>query len=186
MISNLKKLLLAATILLPAGLFAEDTTCTGVLRGNHDNVTVPENAACELTNARLNGSVYLKRNASLLINGRTYVNGNVISEDGGRFVRILGLSVRIGGNVQIKNNYETSAIQPGTTIRGSLQYVENSGALFVTGVFIGSDVQLFKNFGGLTLTDNTIRQNLQCKENQPAPLGGGNVAGNKEDQCSRL
>jgi len=186
MTSNWKNKMFAAALCLPASLFAEDTACNGVLKGAHDNVIVHENAVCELTNARLNGSVLVKRNGALQITGRTFINGNVISEDGGKFVRIVGQSVRVGGNVQIKYNYETSAIQPGTTIKGSLQYVENPGALFVTGVFIGSDLQLFKNSGGATLTDNTIRQNMQCKENQPAPTGGGNVAGNKEDQCSRL
>ncbi len=186
MISKWKNVMFAAALCLPAGLFAEDTACNGVLKGNYDNIIVNENAVCQLNNARLNGSVYVKRNGALVVSGRTFINGNVISEDGGKFVRIVGQSVRVGGNVQIKYNYETSTIQPGTTIRGSLQYVENPGSLFVTGVFIGSDLQLFKNSGGATLVDNTIRQNLQCKENQPAPVGGGNVAGNKEDQCSAL
>jgi hypothetical protein len=184
---NVKALLFAICCLsLPAGLLAEDTQCTDRLRGSHDNVIVPSGATCTLENARLNGSVYVSRNGAVTITGRTFINGNVISEDGGRYVRIIGSSVRVGGNVQMKYNYETSAIQPGTTIKGSLQYVENPGALFVTGVFIGSDLQLFKNTGGATLTDNTIRQNMQCKENTPAPQGGGNVAGDKEDQCSGL
>jgi hypothetical protein len=39
----------------------------------------------------------------------------------------------------------------------------------------------------ITITDNTIGGNLQCKENDPDPTGGGNVvAGNKEDQCADL
>lgn len=183
---NLKNKLTAAALLGAAGLYADDTTCTGPLTGRHDNVIVPSSAVCVLTDARLKGSVYVQRNGAVTISGRTFVNGNVISEDGGRYVRIDGPSVRVGGNVQIKYNYETSALQPGTTIGGSLQYVENPGALFVTGVFIGSDLQLFKNTGGATLTGNTIRQNLQCKENAPAPSGNGNVAGDKEDQCRGL
>lgn len=186
MISKWKIAVFVSVISLSGVALADDTTCTGKLRGSHDNVIVPQGANCELDDARLNGSVYVQRNGALVISGRTFVNGNVISEDGGRFVRIVGQSVRVGGNVQIKYNYETSAIQPGATIRGSLQYVENPGSLFVTGVFIGSDLQLFKNTGGATLTDNTIRQNMQCKENIPAPVGGGNRAGNKEDQCSGL
>ncbi|MBL8218923.1 MAG: hypothetical protein JNL62_06825 [Bryobacterales bacterium] len=183
---NWKKQLAAVLLAIPAAMYGEDTNCNGILGGAHDNVIVSENAVCELRNARLNGSVYVKRSGALTITGRTYINGNVISEDGGRFVRITGQSVRVGGNVQIKYNYETSAIQPGATISGSLQYVENTGALFVTRVFIGSDMQLFKNTGGAVLVENTIRQNMQCKENTPAPTGGGNMAGNKEDQCSGL
>ena len=71
-------------------------------------------------------------------------------------------------------------------IRGNLQYVENPGFLNVSEAFIRGDLQLFKNTGGSLLTDNTIRQNMQCKENWPAPEGSGNVAGKKEDQCRRL
>jgi hypothetical protein len=37
------------------------------------------------------------------------------------------------------------------------------------------------------ISQNRIDGNLQCKENNPAPTGGGNVVqGNKEDQCKRL
>jgi hypothetical protein len=71
-------------------------------------------------------------------------------------------------------------------IHGNFQYVENSGPLFASGAFIGSDFQLFSNTGGATLTRNTIRQNMQCKENTPAPVGSGNRAGDKEDQCAGL
>ena len=56
----------------------------------------------------------------------------------------------------------------------------------MSGVFIRGDLQVFKNTGGILLTDNTIRQNLQCKENLPRPTGSGNRAGSKEDQCRRL
>jgi len=177
---------LAVLPLCALGLYAEDTQCYGVLTGSHDNVIVPSGAVRTLRNASLNGSVYVQRNGAITIAGPTFINGNVISEDGGRYVRINGSNVRVGGNVQVKYNYETSAIQPGTTIQGSLQYVENPGTLFLTGAFIGSDLQPFKNTGGATLTDNTIRQNMQRKENVPAPTGSGNVAGSKEDQCSGL
>ena len=49
------------------------------------------------------------------------------------------------------------------------------------------DVQIFQNTGPVTVTDNDIDGNLQCKENEPEPVGGGNdVQGNKEDQCEGL
>ncbi len=118
---SISKVTVLGVMLFSAVSFAEDTRCMGTLRGAHDNVIVPSGATCVLENARLNGSVYVQRSGAVIISGRTFVNGNVISEDGGRFVRIVGQSVRVGGNVQIKYNYETSAIQPGATIRGSLQ-----------------------------------------------------------------
>ncbi len=186
MTRNMAAFTVAAILALPVGLFAEETRCTGTLTGSHDNVVVPQGATCDLRDARLNGSVYVQRSGGLTISGRTFINGNVQSEDGGAYVRIVGPSVTVGGNVQIKYNYQASAIQRGTTIHGSFQYVENSGHLFANGAFIGSDFQLFKNTGGASITSNTIRQNMQCKENTPAPAGGGNRAGNKEDQCSGL
>jgi hypothetical protein len=176
---------LAAALLVPSGLLADDTICTGLLTGSHDNVIVPQGATCDLRDAYLNGNVKVNRNGAITISGRTYINGNVQSEEGGRYVRIAG-SVTVGGNVQMKYAWEASSIQSGTQIRGNLQYVENPGFLAVNEVFIRGDLQLFKNTGGAMLTNNTIRQNMQCKENSPAPQGSGNRAGDKEDQCRRL
>lgn len=174
------------SLILPAALMAEETRCIGALTGSHDNVVVPQGAVCSLQDARLNGSVTVSRGGALTISGRTHINGNVISEDGGAYVRIIGPSVTVDGNVQIKYNFGASTIQRGTVIHGSFQYVENSGPLFANGAFIGSDFQLFSNTGGATLTRNVIRQNMQCKENTPAPTGSGNRAGDKEDQCAGL
>jgi hypothetical protein len=176
----------AIALAAPAGLLAEETRCTGTLSGAHDNVVVPQGAVCDLRNAQLNGTVYVQRNGGLTISGRTFINGNVQSEDGGAYVRIVGPSVTVGGNVQIKYNYQASSIQRGTTIHGSFQYVENQGHLFANGAFIGSDFQLFQNSGGASISNNVIRQNMQCKENIPPPQGSGNRAGNKEDQCAGL
>jgi hypothetical protein len=36
------------------------------------------------------------------------------------------------------------------------------------------------------LYKNRISQALQCKQNNPAPTGGANRAGDKEGQCARL
>ncbi len=183
---QLMRALITGALVVSIGVQADDTPCTGQLSGNYDNVVVPAGATCQLTDARLEGNVKVEPNGALILSGRTFIQGNVQSEDGGRYVRILGPSVRIGGNIQIKKNYEASAIQPGATIEGNVQYEDNSGSLFAAGAFIGGDLQAFKNTGGLTLTRNTIRQNLQCKENAPAPTGSANSAGSKEDQCRGL
>jgi hypothetical protein len=46
---------------------------------------------------------------------------------------------------------------------------------------------LFSNRGRQVVLRNRINGNLQCKENQPRPVGGFNVVGgNKEDQCRGL
>ena len=51
---------------------------------------------------------------------------------------------------------------------------------------IGANLQAVKNTGGLTFVGNRIAQNFQCKENNPAPTGSANTAGDKEGQCARL
>jgi hypothetical protein len=51
---------------------------------------------------------------------------------------------------------------------------------------LGGDLQAFKNLGGVSLVNNRMKGNLQCKENIPAPTGRGNQAASKEDQCARL
>ncbi len=169
---------------LPA-LRADDTICTGSLSGRHENVIVPDGANCTISNARIDGNVKVETGSSLTVEGPTYIGGNVQSE-GSRFVRLNGGGVTVNGDVQIKKASEASGIQPGTNIYGNFQYEENTAFLFASGAFIRGDFQMFKNFGGANIVNNTIRQNMQCKENYPAPAGGGNRAGKKEDQCSAL
>jgi hypothetical protein len=165
---------------------ADDTVCTGLLDGVHDNVIVPEGADCVLTDALVRGTVEVKAHGSLAVRGRTSIQGSVQS-DGGRHVRLLGGSVTVGGNVQIKRASNSSGYEPGTRIAGNFQFEENTGALFATGGLIGGNLQVIKNSGGGSISGNTIRETLQCKENFPPPAGGGNsVGGNKEDQCSPL
>ena len=49
-----------------------------------------------------------------------------------------------------------------------------------------ANLQAVSNTGGVVIKNNTISENLQCKQNNPQPVGGGNSAGDKEDQCARL
>ena len=43
---------------------------------------------------------------------------------------------------------------------------------------------MFSNDGRWAIYDNTVDGNLQCKSNDPRPVGArNNVGGNKEDQC---
>lgn len=36
--------------------------------------------------------------------------------------------------------------------------------------------------GVVEIVSNGVSQSLRCKENRPTPVGGGNIAGDKEDQ----
>jgi hypothetical protein len=96
----------------------------------------------------------------------------------------------IGGNVKFEKNAGSTAFRE-NTIGGELQIFENDVmGEFQNGSFIENQVagnmQLFKNRGPSEVSGNIVEANLQCKENVPPPVGGGNEAKQKEDQCAAL
>jgi hypothetical protein len=96
----------------------------------------------------------------------------------------------IGGNVKFEKNAGSAALRE-NTIGGELQIFENDVVgEFRNGEFIenqvGGNMQLFKNEGPSEVIGNIVETNLQCKENVPPPVGGGNEAEQKEDQCAAL
>jgi hypothetical protein len=80
-----------------------------------------------------------------------------------------------------------TCVLQGTIVKGTIK-VERDAVLRAFGVrVVGGNVQAFQNDGGVAIFSNRIDGNLQCKENSPRPVGGGDVVqGNKEDQCARL
>lgn len=164
-------------------LKAEETTCTGLLFGVHDNVVVPQTNTCLLVNALVQGNIQVF--GSLTVAKRVRVLGNVIGESGYGFVRIFGPGVAVDGAVQLTEGNLPSGLIGGPQVGDSLQYDANNGYLFVNGALIGGDLQMIGNFGGGDIRGNVIDGNLQCKENSPAPTGADNfVGGVKEDQCA--
>ncbi len=98
--------------------------------------------------------------------------------------RLFAENIRVIGNVQAENHRHVAVID--ARVGGSIQLKQGGSASLRRNV-VGQDVQLFTNSGTQTVTRNRINGNLQCKENRPAPTGGGNVVGgNKEDQCRGL
>lgn len=70
-------------------------------------------------------------------------------------------------------------------VEGTIK-VESNATLQVSKVIVIGNLQAVKNRGGLSINQNTIDGNLQCKENNPPPTGCGNIVkGSKEDQCAR-
>jgi hypothetical protein len=114
----------------------------------------------------------------------------------GRDCTLVDAAVR--GNIEVKSrgslsiqgqSYVHGNVQSdgGHRIEGNFQYEESSGLLIAVGGLILGDLQMSKNTGGGIIGGNTIRANLQCKENFPAPTGSENdVGGSKEDQCAPL
>lgn len=136
--------------------------CTGTTQAiTADNLVVPPGATCNLVGARIKGSIKVEDNATLNASG-LYVKGSI--------------QAKKTESVTISNS----------VISGSVEVEEGESALLSVSQ-IGGSVKFIKNTSGLTISNNTIGGNLQCKENLLMPTGGGNIVqGNREDQCSGL
>jgi hypothetical protein len=168
---------------LPAAAAAEERTCRGEIGARTlDNVRVPQGAECVLAGTKVEGTVKVERNATLRARD-VRVIGNVQGENARR-VNVVRDS-RVGGSVQVVQG--RAARVRASRINEDILYDDNNAFLHVLRNHVGGDVQAFQNTGGVEIRDNVIDGNLQCKENDPRPTGGGNqVGGNKEDQCARL
>jgi subtilisin family serine protease len=135
--------------------------CMGTSGGlTVDNLVVPEGRTCTLNGAQVRGSVKVEAGA-VLVASRLNVKGSV--------------QVKIAASVDISDSVVGSSVQ-----------VEESGPVRLNALRVSGDMQIVKNTDSLTISDNTISGNLQCKDNSQTPTGGNNVAGKKEDQCSDL
>jgi hypothetical protein len=176
--------LLALVVAAPAAL-AEERVCRGTIGATTvDNLLVPQGAECTLNSTKVQGTIKVANNAKLVANG-VRVIGNVQSE-GFRSIALRQGS-RVGGSVQLENGREGGTGKVvSTRINGDLQFFSNEARMVARNDTILGNLQVFQNTGGVVLKNNTIAENLQCKENKPPPIGGGNTAGDKEDQCARL
>ena len=174
----MKRLLLVVPVAVVASALAapaahaDDRVCRGTIgAASLDvDVVVPQNATCTLNGTRIDGNVIVNRGAKLVASG-----------------------VRVGGNIQSENHREV-VVRPrsadGTVVRsqvgGSIQ-LEQGGGGKVLRTVVDGDIQLFSNRGQFEVRGNRVDGNLQCKQNDPRPVGGNNVVqGNKEDQCRTL
>jgi hypothetical protein len=162
--------------------FADDTICTGTIGAvTVDNVVVPDKRSCTLNGTRVEGNIFVHTRSTLTAY-RVLVDGNIQAE-GARAVYVNPGSF-VGGSIQIVQG--GAARIDRVTIEGDLQFFDNDGALRATRNRIGGNLQAVENTGGLHIANNLIEGSLQCKQNVPPPTGGGNMAGDKEDQCANL
>ena len=175
---------LALTVMAPAAL-AEERVCRGTIGATTvDNLRVPSGAACTLNGTKVEGTIKVENNAKLYANG-VRVIGNIQSE-GFQAITVREGS-KVGGSVQLKNGQSNgSGKVVSTRINGDQQFEANEARMVARNNTIFGNLQAVGNTGGLVISGNTIAENLQCKENNPPPTGGGNKAGDKEDQCAAL
>ena len=177
-------LAVGGALLLPAvPASAEERVCRGTIgAASVDNLLVPQDATCILNGTSVEGTVKVKRGATLNASG-IHVIGNVQAENARKVV--LRDRSRIGGSVQIVQGDVARIIR--ARIGGDILFDDQDGALAANRNRIGGNLQAFQNTGGVAINNNRIDGNLQCKENTPGPTGGGNIVqGSKEDQCEAL
>ena len=176
---------LAALLMASSAAQAEERVCRGTIgAATVDNLLVPQGASCTLNGTRVEGTVKVERNATLTANA-IRVKGNVQSE-GFRNILIRQGS-RIVGSVQLENGLTGGFGRLlNSTVNGDVQFFSNEARMVARGNTILANLQANQNTGGLVIQNNRISQNLQCQANNPPPVGGGNTAGDKEDQCAAL
>ncbi len=176
---------LSALLAAASSAQAEERVCRGTIgAATVDNLRVPSGATCTLNGTKVKGTIKVERGARLFANGVNVV-GNIQSE-GFRTVSVKEGST-VGGSVQLENGQRDGLGRIASTrINGDLQFFSNRARMVARGNTILANLQAVSNTGGLVIQNNRISENLQCKQNSPPPTGGGNVAGDKEDQCARL
>jgi hypothetical protein len=160
-----------------------NVTCVGLTIGavQLDSVIVPAGASCTLVGTRLNGNLEVGANSRLSADS-VAVTGGLVS-DGAASLTISGAS-SFGGSVQVQRGLEARLM--GLAATGDLQIDNMFGPVVASNNRISGNAQVMTNRGGVTLSTNRFGGVMQCKDNLPAPTGGGNVATLKEDQCRLL
>ena len=110
------------------------------------------------------GSPIIECGANTLKKGNIFLQQNVVSE----FLVVTGNAVR-KGNIFLQENVVSLP----------------SSVLLVSDNAVGGNGQVFKNRGpgAKSVSGNTVREDLQCKENDPPFVGGPNAARKAEGQC---
>ena len=147
-----------------------------------DDFEIPADTSCTMDGTRVQGSIKLKKRSSLFASNVT-VDGNIQAQAASALEIV---SSRVGGSIQFEKGGSVSVSS--SAVEGSIQLVANRGELFVGNNAIDADLQAFENSGdpAITFSSNEIGGNLQCKENLPAPGGGGNIVdGNREVSSAR-
>jgi len=174
------------------------------------NVLVYSGGRLTTLGAQIEGNLQAKDAVSVAVEPNTFVDGDIQLENLSGTSRINYSDVT--GSIQVKYNRQAVTVDY-NTVNGDIQFEElraSNYPAYVRHNTVGGNVQMTRNrltslrlvsnrvdgdmqafeirsSSALVIRANNIRENLQCKSNNRAPTGGGNiVGGSKEDQCERL
>lgn len=146
-----------------------------------DNVMVV--ARCEMRGTTVEGNVRLFAGGSLLARN-AIIDGNLQARTA---FDIDVAESAIDGNVQLDDLVGDRAFFAGTTVDGNFRIRDNRVLVELLDNDLRSNVEASRNRGGVHLFGNAVGGKLECRRNDPAPVGGGNrVRGRTEGQCAAL
>lgn len=161
---------------------AEEYRCTGQVGARTlDNVRVPAGRTCTLSGTLVKGTIQIGNDARLFANNIRVI-GNIQSEG---FQNVTVEDSRVGGSIQVVQGRRADIRR--THVNADILFDDNRRPNIARRNDVGGNIQAFQNTGGVEIRGNVVDGNLQCKANDPRPVGGDNrVGGNKEDQCRGL
>jgi hypothetical protein len=135
-----------------------------------DDLEIPKDMTCVLTNVRVHGHLELREGARLVATG--LIVGEHLKSNGG--LDLVLADSWVGGDLVLERG--GSVTIGGTRVAKKLEIKSNLGTIALSDSEIEETIKLEDNRGGpFTLLRNTS-QRLECKDNEPAPTGAGNVA----------
>lgn len=170
-------------LMLAQPALADDINCQSVIGAEtiDDNIVIA--APCTLNGTTVEGNIRIFTGGSLTATGAV-IDGN-IEADTADFVAILNSEV--DGKVELESMVGDLSYVRDSLIDGKLKLKENRSRFEVQGNYIGDDLEVNKNVGGVFIGDNIVEGDLECKSNEPAPVGDNNfVSGKTRDQCRDL
>lgn len=181
-----------------------DVTCTNATLGavSVHNVTVAAGASCWLAGTNVTGDVQVRDGGSLTTDAATTIRGDIHLEDD---ARLWATGTTIGkdvscdhcASVSLKNatvghDIHTNHASAGVSIIGchvghDVEVEHGTGGTYaINNNTVGHEVEFEHNMGASVIMGNNIDEELECKDNVPAPTGGNNTAEEIEGQCVGL
>jgi cytoskeletal protein CcmA (bactofilin family) len=150
-------------------------------------VRVQDAERINLLGTTVTGDVRFERSRLFVADGAT-IKGQI--KVSGAETAIVDES-RVTGSVAIQGVTFEARIC-GSQLGGPVTFEGNSGNVTVgdhlkycMGSTIDGDLLILQNTGGATISGNTVRRNLTCRDNNPAPNSYNNwVRGQKQGQCA--
>lgn len=183
-------------------------SCAGVVAGGtYENIKVPRGSTCTLQNVTVKGNVVALQDARLFVYD-SRVDGNIQGENAavvhvndtriGGSLQIhegsspgeTGVSIT-GGTVLTQGSIQVTKMRTGRILiadavleKGNLQVEDNAvtESLEVLRNRVGQNLEVRKHFTNSSklVSDNTVMQKLECKENDAPFVESNNSAGDRE------